>query len=138
MRIIIDTNILISAILRDRTPEKVLLFIIESPNCQWIASPTIIDEYLGVLSRPKFNLPPAILQQWQEVFTSSITIFTPTETISFSRDPKDAKFLNCAIQSNADYFITGDLDFNEAPEDVKSIIYSVNQFYDQFISGLLE
>ena len=38
MRIVIDTNILISAILRDRIPEKVILFVIESPNIKWIAS----------------------------------------------------------------------------------------------------
>lgn len=133
MRIVIDTNVLISAILRDRTPEAVLLFIIESPDCQWIASSSIVEEYLGVLARPKFKLPPDILQQWQTVFETSITIITAIETLDFPRDPKDAKFLNCIIQGNADYFITGDRDFNEAPDLVLNSIRSVNQFYEQVI-----
>jgi uncharacterized protein len=134
MRIVIDTNILISAVLRDRTPEAILLFIIESPDWQWIASSSIVDEYIGVLSRPKFKLPKDILEQWQVVFDNSITIVVPTEALEFSRDPKDAKFLDCAIQGEADYFITGDRDFSEAPESVRNIILSVNQFYEQFVS----
>jgi uncharacterized protein len=134
MRIVIDTNILISAVLRDRTPEAILLFIIESPDWQWIASSSIVDEYMGVLSRPKFKLPRDILEQWQMVFDNSITIVVPIETLEFPRDPKDTKFLDCAIQGEADYFITGDRDFSEAPESVRNIIFSVNQFYDQFVS----
>lgn len=134
MRVVIDTNILISAVLRDRTPEAVLLFIIESPDCQWIASSSIVDEYIGVLSRPKFKLPTDILEQWQTVFENAISIVTPTETLEFPRDPKDAKFLNCVIQGEADYFITGDRDFSEAPESVRNVIYSINQFHEQFVS----
>jgi uncharacterized protein len=33
-----DTNVLVSAILRDRVPEDVLLFIIETSEFEWIAS----------------------------------------------------------------------------------------------------
>lgn len=38
MKVIIDANILISAILKDRTPEKVILFIIESNQLEWLVS----------------------------------------------------------------------------------------------------
>jgi uncharacterized protein len=134
MRVVIDTNILISAVLRDRKPEAVLLFIIESPDWKWIASSSIVDEYIGVLSRPKFKLPTDILEQWKIVFENAITIVMPTETLEFPRDPKDAKFLNCVIQGEVDYFITGDRDFSEAPESVRNIIRSVNQFHEQFVS----
>jgi uncharacterized protein len=133
MRVVIDTNILISAVLRDRTPEAVLLFIIESSDWQWIASSSIVDEYMGVLSRPKFKLPKDILEQWQTVFDNEITIVTPTEILEFPRDPKDAKFLNCVIQGEAGYFITGDRDSSEAPESVRNVICSVNQFHEQFV-----
>ncbi len=134
MRVIIDTNILISAVLRDRAPEAVLLLIIESPDWQWIASSSIVDEYMSVLSRPKFKLPIDILEQWQTVFENAITIVMPTETLEFPRDPKDAKFLSCVIQGEADYFITGDRDFSEAPESIRNVICSINQFHEQFIS----
>ena len=133
MRIVIDTNVLISAILRDRTPEAVILFVIESPSVEWIASSEIVAEYVGVISRPKFKLPPDIIQRWVQVFESSITIIAPIEIIDFPRDPKDAKFLDCILQGQTDYFITGDRDFSEAPEQIRSLTYSVHQFHERFV-----
>ena len=38
MKIVIDTNIVISAILKDRDPEIVILFVAGHPDFQWIAS----------------------------------------------------------------------------------------------------
>jgi predicted nucleic acid-binding protein len=42
MRVVVDTNVVVSAILRDRVPEKVLLFIIARPDFEWVASPEIL------------------------------------------------------------------------------------------------
>jgi predicted nucleic acid-binding protein len=52
MKVVIDTNVLVSAILRDRTPEAVLTYVIENPTVEWCASAAIVDEYIGVLERP--------------------------------------------------------------------------------------
>jgi uncharacterized protein len=134
MRVVIDTKIVISAILRDRTPETILQFIIASPDWEWMASSEIVTEYLGVLQRPKFNLPDPIIQQWRTVFATTITLIGISDPVAFPRDPKDAKFLACARQSDADYFITGDRDFNEAPAEFSTIICSVQQFHQQFIT----
>lgn len=57
MKIVVDTNILISAILKDKVPEDVLLFIMDTPDMEWIASAEILAEYKEVLSRKKFHLP---------------------------------------------------------------------------------
>ncbi len=46
---------------------------------------------------------------------------------SFPEVQKDGKFLECTIASNADYFITGDRDFNESTLLTTQII-SVAQF----------
>jgi uncharacterized protein len=62
MRVVIDTNIVVSAILRDRTPEQVLRFVIDSSEWEWIASPSILAEYMGVLDRPMFKLLETVLQ----------------------------------------------------------------------------
>lgn len=56
MRVVVDTNVVVSAILRDRLPEKVLLFIIGHPDFKWVASPEILTENREVLKRPKFAL----------------------------------------------------------------------------------
>jgi putative PIN family toxin of toxin-antitoxin system len=128
MRVVVDTNVVISPILRDRRPEKVLLFIISRPDFEWVASPDILVEYQEVLKRSKFSLPAALLAHWNERFLSAIAVWPVHISVSFPRDVKDAKFLACALASKADYFVTGDRDFTEAYEVGHTKIVSVTQF----------
>ncbi|MCL6613553.1 MAG: putative toxin-antitoxin system toxin component, PIN family [Firmicutes bacterium] len=128
MKVIIDTNIVISAILRDRAPEEVILFVIQHPEFEWVASPEIIAEYIGVLRRPRFGLSKELLQKWQTIFEKVITIVEVGEAVNFPRDPKDAPFLACALATGAEYLITGDKDFTEAYKVVKTTVLSVSQF----------
>jgi uncharacterized protein len=44
MRVIIDTNVLVSAILRDRDPGTVVLFIAETADYEWVVSSEILTE----------------------------------------------------------------------------------------------
>jgi predicted nucleic acid-binding protein len=45
VKIIIDTNVLISATFRDRVPEAVILWLLARPEWEWIASDEIIRGY---------------------------------------------------------------------------------------------
>ena len=45
MRVLVDTNVVISAILRDRVPEKVILFLIGNEAVEWVVSAEILAEY---------------------------------------------------------------------------------------------
>lgn len=128
MRVVVDTNVVVSAILRDRLPEAVLLFIIAHPDFEWLASSEILTEYREVLRRPKFSLPEAVLLQWEERFHAAIAEWPVALTVAFPRDAKDAKFLACALASDADFFITGDHDFREARKLGRTKILSVSQF----------
>ena len=53
---------------------------------------------------------------------------SPEIAVNFPRDVKDDKFLECALESKADIFITGDRDFSEAQALISTQIMSVNQF----------
>ena len=128
MRVIVDTNVVVSAILRDRLPEKVLLFIIAQPDFEWVASGEILAEYREVLRRPKFALPESVLKKWQERFRSVIAEWPVKIPAAFPRDLKDAKFLACALATEADFLITGDRDFSEARKLGSTKIVSVSQF----------
>ncbi|VFN01142.1 MAG: hypothetical protein BECKG1743D_GA0114223_103266 [Candidatus Kentron sp. G] len=46
MKVVIDTNILISTVIRDRTPERVLLWCLRQPDVGWLATREIMKEYL--------------------------------------------------------------------------------------------
>lgn len=128
MKILIDTNVLVSAVLRDRDPEAVIMFVANNDDFEWIVSREIMAEYSEVLGRPKFGLPNDILQGWQ-VMLDRLTVLCRVDLdIEFPRDRKDAKFLSCAVAAGADYFVTGDSDFNEAHQLLSTTILSVSQF----------
>jgi putative PIN family toxin of toxin-antitoxin system len=128
IKVIVDTGITVSAAFRDRTPEEVILFVVEQEDFEWIVSSAILEEYTEVLARKKFNLPPEVLQKWREVFEQCTTTVEVDIEIDFPRDQKDARFLECALAAEADYLITGDKDFEEAQKLVKTTIISVSQF----------
>ena len=128
MKVVIDTNIVISAALKDRNPEIVILFIAKHPEFEWMASTEIITEYTEVLGRAKFHLPDAIIRKWANVFAAMITVVETQGSIDFPRDQKDAKFLACALSVKADYFITGDKDFESAHKVDNTTVISVSMF----------
>lgn len=128
MKILIDTNVLVSAALKDRDPEAVILWVVEQPEVQWIVSPEILQEYKEVLSRPKFKLPEEIRQRWFTALDECTVIVEVEDELVFPRDHKDAKFLTCAIAAETAYFITGDRDFSEAKKLVSTTILSVAMF----------
>ena len=128
MRVVVDTNVVLSAILRDRRPERVLLFIIGRPDFEWVASPEILAEYRAVLRRPKFALPDSVLSEWDERFRYAIAEWPVELSVPFPRDANDAKFLACALAAGADFFVTGDRDFTEVRQIGHTKIVSVAQF----------
>jgi len=128
MKVLIDTNVLISAVWRDRKPEEVILWVIAHPDWQWIVSLEIMREYVEVLNRKKFSFPPEVLYKWETILTRDTHLETASAEIDFPRDQKDAKFLVCALSSNAEFFITGDGDFEEARKIVNTTIVSVSMF----------
>ena len=128
MKVVIDTNVLLSAALKDRDPETVILFIVSRPDVSWIASKEIIAEYRDVLGRDKFALSEEIKQKWFSVLESIIEIVPVESSLEFPRDQKDAKFIACAISSGADFLISGDKDFSEATKLLATSILSVAQF----------
>ncbi len=128
IKVVVDTGIIVSAAFRDRTPEEVILFIVEQEDFEWIASPAILEEYMEVLARKKFNLSPEVLRKWRDMFEQFTTTIEVDIEIDFPRDQKDAKFLECALIAEADYLITGDKDFTEARKLVQTTIISVSQF----------
>lgn len=127
-KVIIDTNVVISAILKGRVPRLVIQFIVDSSNYQWVVSREILAEYKEVLNRKKFKLPDEIKNQWLETIDLAITLIYVKVEVDFPRDRKDAKFLECAIATEADFLITGDTDFNEAQSLIDTAIVSVALF----------
>ena len=128
MRVVIDTNVLVSAALRDKDPEAVILWIAAQPDWQWVVSSAILREYKEVLCREKFRLSQTVRHRWFELLDTLTMLVEADSPFEFSRDRKDAAFLACALATAADYFISGDRDFSEAKKLVTTTILSVSMF----------
>jgi putative PIN family toxin of toxin-antitoxin system len=94
-----------------------------------MVSTEILREYKEVLSRPKFKLTQSIIEEWWFVLETVTRLVEVNNVVDFPRDRKDAKFLACALATDADFLLTGDRDFTEAKIIVgKTRIISVSLF----------
>ena len=130
MKVMIDTNIIISAALfpRGRTAQalyKAMSFPYEPIFCDYV-----IDE-LHRKFLEKFPSKKLEMESFLFNLVSSVTIVkTPVEIIDLEtkiRDPKDRPILRAAIEEHADLFLTGDKDFLESSVTDPRII-SVQDF----------
>jgi putative PIN family toxin of toxin-antitoxin system len=133
MKIVIDTNVVISAVLRGRLPAKVVRHIIVAQDMEWIASPEIFTEYVEVLWRPRLRLHTEDIMEWTGVLDRAVSLIRVTRIVSFPRDHKDAKFVACAAEAGADFLITGDRDFSETPTIAGYRVVTVREFANLFL-----
>ncbi|NEP77541.1 MAG: putative toxin-antitoxin system toxin component, PIN family [Okeania sp. SIO3B3] len=134
MRVIIDTNILVSAAVADGKPERTINYIISGSNYEWIVSEEILAEYNEVLYRRKLKLSNSKRTEWLNLIKDSTKLIEVNLKVDFQRNSKDAKFIALAMVSEADFLITGDKDFSEMKELPKTVIVSVSLFYDLFMN----
>lgn len=108
MRVLVDTNILISAILFPNSKmEKVLLYVTE--NYEMILCERNITELREVLKRKKpERLPDAEIFLKELKYELIPAIYHVEQKI---RDTKDQPILNAAIAFCVDVILTGDKDF---------------------------
>ncbi len=111
LRFVIDTNVLVSSILIANSQSDLAFKKIRKLG-NILFSEVTFQELQEVLNRPKFNRYVALnirLQFLAKIKLDLEEIFI-TETINICRDPKDNKFLEVAVNGNANYLITGDQD----------------------------
>jgi len=128
VRVVIDTNVVVSATLKDRVPEELILFIVGHSEFEWVGTTDIVYEYNSVLSRKRLGLSQETIQKWLKTFERRVILVEVKEKVDFPRDQNDAKFLACAISSNAEYLITGDKDFEDAYKLGVTTVISVAGF----------
>ncbi len=132
MKVVIDTNILVSEAIRDGIPEIVIQFIVDRPEFEWIVSQEIMTEYIEVLQRRKLKLSEEVQREWIDLLQTVTKLIEVKIEVDFPRDRKDAKFLACAIAANADFLITGDRDFEDVQMLENTTILSVRDFKKLF------
>lgn len=112
-RIVLDTNVLVSALLFGGPPREILnLIVVGAVDCS--LSSSILDELEDVLQRPKFGVPSREARALVEILSVLCTVVSPSEQISVVRaDPDDNRILECALAAGADVIVSGDAHLHE-------------------------
>ncbi len=108
LKVVLDTNVLISAILFGGKPRKILEKAIRGEIRLCLSEP-MLEELSGVLRRSKFDYSPEMIQFILTELMGIADFVNPSETIHVVlEDPEDNKILECAVEAKANYIITGD------------------------------
>ncbi len=106
--IVLDTNVLISALLFGGLPAEILDVIV-ARVVQCSLSPSILDELKDVLQRPKFGFSSQQAIAIVEELSTLCTIVSPSERINIvTADPDDNRILECALEARAEIVVSGD------------------------------
>ena len=132
-RFVIDTNVLVSSILIEKSPADQAFKKIRSLG-NLLFSESTLQELQEILQRPKFN--KYVSSQIRSQFIMQLKLEAETilivEKINLCRDPKDNKFLEVAVNGNADFIITGDKDLLVLNSLQNIEIITVNEFLSSF------
>jgi len=107
IRAVIDTNVLVSGLLRSSGNEALIILAVHQGLIRPCFSPAIIEEYAAVLARPKFSFRAEEIEALIAMLRHNGELFEPQDAAAASPDPADTKFLQCAQAADAEFIITG-------------------------------
>ena len=136
VRIVIDTNVLVSALLWRGTPHTLLNFV-RSGAVELVISQALLAELSEVINRPKFAAVVASTTRTSEQILNEFQnlaeiVFAPALLQPVCRDPDDDAVLACAMAANASLIVTGDDDLLSLKKFQRIPIISVAQAKKQF------
>src|ERR1700756_3994085 len=107
IRVVLDTNVVISAYLTDAGFERYVLDLFLAGKLELVVSKEILEEYEAVLCRPKFGFSRKMVARSLRMLRSKARIVRPRKKLSAARDPDDKSFLECAHVARAHFLVTG-------------------------------
>ena len=110
MRLVVDTNVFVSAALTESSwPGHTILLIGRYGGL--LKSAATEQELLDVLQRPRFapKIAPVFLDGVHRILAAA-ELIAIIERLTLCRDPADDKFLELAVNGSADLIISGDGD----------------------------
>ena len=127
MRVVADTNIIVSAIFFKGKPRK---FLQEwfSNKFEVICSEEIYYEYIATIEKIAEKYKEEIKNEILPVLHDKLIFVKNRFNNKYSRDPDDDKFINCARSADAYYIVSGDKDLLVLEKIDKIKIVTVSEF----------
>ncbi len=107
-KVVIDTNIVVSAFGWHGNPEEIVLLVTRGRIINF-TSIEMFDELRRVVSYPKLKFSKALQAEIIETIFGVSSLVRISETLNvIDDDPEDNKILECAVSANVDFIISGD------------------------------
>ena len=114
MRAVVDTGILVSALIRRQGTTGEILRALRDGRFTAIYSTDSFVEIIDVLGRPafrtKYHIEPDDMTALINLIRLRGELVTPARRVTACRDPNDDRFLEAAVAGNADCVVSGDAD----------------------------
>ena len=107
LRLVLDTNILVSAALKPESLQRTTLLLALTKPARLYVSQPILEEYAEVLARRELRIRKGLRLQLLQLVRNRSHLVAPTRRVHVTRDLDDNIFLECADAARADYLITG-------------------------------
>jgi putative PIN family toxin of toxin-antitoxin system len=106
-RAVLDTNVIVSALISPFGNEALVLLAVQKEQVTPCLCRAIIDEYAGVLTRPKFNFARHEIDSLIRLLQARGLLLEPLPAPGASPDPNDEPFIACALAAGAEFLVTG-------------------------------
>ena len=127
LRIVLDTNILVSAIISNGKPRKLFQMGIDG-KYKILTSKETLDELSEVLQRQKFKMTGGeIIRIVSALMKTGENVRVTSNFEVLRNDPDDNIIINTAHDGNADYIVSGDKDIKDLKNFKKIKIVSVDK-----------
>ena len=126
LKVVIDTNILVSAIAFGGKPAEVLLLVTQE-KIQAVTSSVLLTELEEALIKI-LDLSEGNVQFALEEIKDEFRIVQPRIAIKASRDEDDNRVIEAALEGNCNYIITGDKDLLDLKTFKNIKIVTADQF----------
>ena len=135
MKIVVDTNVLVSALIRPEGIPARILDTILSGQLKIVLDHRIYAEYQDVLLRAEFGFAPELVDDLLEFLLQSGERVYTIKSSATLPDVYDGKFLEVAIDGSADFLVTGNLKHFPAPQRRGVRVVSPRQWWNFWSEG---
>lgn len=133
MRVVLDTNVLLSAILFGGTPGRILAAW-RAGQLELVISPDIVEEYFEIGERLSKRYSDVDVQPILALIVQN-AIIVPSNPLleDVCDDPDDDKFLACALTASTEIVVSGDKHLRAVSGHEGISVLTPRQFADQFL-----
>ena len=132
MKIVVDTNVLVSGLLSPYHAQGEIVRMIASDHLQLCFDARILTEYRQVLLRPKFRLDKQHVAYFLEQIQSCGELVAALPLKDLLPHPEDQSFLDIAVAGNVPILVTGNIKHFPRSHYYSVQIVSTSKFNDRY------